>query len=205
MKEKLVELHYGEKIIPCSIKRKRMKSISFRLSKDGTFLQVSCPYLVPDKYIFDKINEYLPKLLAKSNYQKPINGDKVFIFGEEKEINGFSQLNEKEQHKLLKDILLPYCQNKVREYEKFMNIVNPYLVKVRSMSSRYGVNNHRNHSLTFTLSLVHYSFETIDAVIVHELAHDFVSSHNKEFYNIVYKFYPTYKENHKKLRKHIYK
>ena len=42
-------------------------------------------------------------------------------------------------------------------------------------------------------------------VCVHELAHILVYDHSKEFYDVVYKYYPNYKECHTKLRKGEFK
>ncbi len=38
MKTKEHEIKYGEKLIKCVMTDERMKSVTFRLSKDGTFI-----------------------------------------------------------------------------------------------------------------------------------------------------------------------
>ncbi len=205
MKQRVYEIEYGDKKVKCLITYKRMKSIVFRLDRDGSTLRISCPSTVKEDYLKSKIQEVFPKLYGKNSYEKPIEGDELYIFGEKRHIDGFSSLSNDKQKALLKSFLLPYCQKKSGEYSEIMGIDAPYLVKVRDMSSRYGVNNKSKRKLTFALSLVHYAPEIIDSVIVHELAHHYVFNHSKAFYEVVYRYYPSYKIDHTKLRKHIYK
>ena len=73
------------------------------------------------------------------------------------------------------------------------------------MKTRLGSNSRKTNKLAFSLSLVHYSKDIIDSVIVHELAHYYEFNHSFKFYNIVYKYCPNYKILRKKLIKGIYK
>ncbi len=205
MKKRVCEISYGEKRINCEITYKRMRTITFRLSRDGSTLRVSAPIGIKEEYLKSKIQEVFPKLYARSIYEKPIEGDDVYIFGEKRHIDGFSSLSNDKRKALLRSYLLPYCEKKANEYGSIMGVDTPYSIKVRDMSSRYGVNNRTKHTLTFALSLLHYSPDIIDSVIVHELAHHFVFDHSRAFYETVYRYYPSYKENHGKLRKHVYK
>ena len=86
-----------------------------------------------------------------------------------------------------------------------MGVTSSYRVRVRQMKTRWGVNNQRTLSLTFALCLVHYSKEIIESVVIHELAHDKVRNHSKNFYKIVLAYYPDYYFYHKKLTKGQYK
>ena len=70
-------------------------------------------------------------------------------------------------------------------------------VKVKIMKSRYGVYHTKHNYITYSAYLAHYPLELIDYVIVHELCHTKVKSHQKEFYDILVKILP----NHKELRK----
>ena len=85
-----------------------------------------------------------------------------------------------------------------------MGITHTYKIRVRKMKSRYGSNSRKTMSLAFNLSLVHYSPEIIDSVIIHELVHDKVFNHSEKFYNEVYKYCPNYKALKRKLNKGIY-
>ncbi len=205
MQKKVYVIDYRGEKINCEITYKRMRSITFRLSRDGKTFKVSCPPSVKESYLKTKIQEVFPRLYQKSLFEKPENGDDVYIFGEFKHIDGLSSLSDEQKKELYKRLLLPYCEKRVEEYSSLMGINDKYKVKVRSMSSRYGVNNKKTHTLTFALSLIHYSPSIIDSVIVHELAHYFVFDHSNAFYKVVYTYYPSYNVSHTKLRKHIYK
>ena len=90
-------------------------------------------------------------------------------------------------------------------YEQAMNISPYYDVKLRKKNTNYGVNSRRTHTITYNIFLVHFSLEIIDSVIVHELAHHYYFDHSSKFYNVVYNYYPNYKEVHHKLTKEIFK
>ncbi len=165
---------------------------------------VSCPYRTPRDYIEKGIAKYLPKLEKRNEYELPAIGDEVYVFGEKRIIDGFSGFNEGEKSKTLKAILLPYLEERVAYYSSLMGVKKKYQVKVRDMSTRYGVNNRSKGKLTFATLLVYYSKDTIDSVVVHELAHDFVFSHDESFYSYVFRYCPDYKLRHAKLRKHQY-
>lgn len=205
MKQVTYEIEFEGKSFPCYVTYKRVKNISFRMDREGKFMKVSCPARVKESYLIEHIHRVFPKLYQKVDRSSPIEGDTLYLFGKRKEVPGFSLLDEKKQRKYLTNLLLPYCVERVRHYESLMGIEEPYLVKVRAMKSRYGVNNKTRHSVTFALSLVHFSPDIIDSVIVHELAHHFVFNHSKAFYDIVFKFDSDYKTQHGNLRKNIYK
>ncbi len=175
------------------IEKRHMRSLTMRLSKDGNSLIVHAPYFVTKRNIMAFVYDKAPSLIKKSEKRKSsIPENMTPIFGELIE----GTVDEKTK----KALLLEYCVSAQREYEKVMGIP-PYKVKVRTMSSRYGVNNKKTNTITYTTELVGYSKEIINAIIVHELSHHFERNHQKGFYDIVFKYCPNYKELHKKLRK----
>ena len=90
--------------------------------------------------------------------------------------------------------LLMYWQRRFEE-----NIPIPNL-KIRKMKTRWGVCNTKNHNITLNLDLIRYDLECLEYVIIHELSHFLVHSHSKEFWKIVKKYCPNYKDIRKKLR-----
>ena len=117
------------------------------------------------------------------------NGDKIVYKSKE------------DLEKKLKKWFLPILEKRNRYYEQMMGIRKPYNVKIRKMTTRYGSNSGSTHSITYSTILMHYTYDVIDSVIVHELAHHFVRNHSQKFYNVVYKYYPNYKVCHRRLKK----
>ena len=73
-------------------------------------------------------------------------------------------------------------------------------LKIRKMTSRWGVCNIKNHNVTLNLELSKYNIECLNYVIVHELSHFIHPNHSKDFWFLVGKYYPNYKEIRKYLR-----
>ena len=68
------------------------------------------------------------------------------------------------------------------------------------MTSRLGVCNIKNKNITLNLELSKYNIEALDYVIVHELSHLIHPNHSKEFWILVSKYYPNYKQIRKYLK-----
>ena len=178
---------------PVYIQKKNMRSLTMRLNKEQDALLVHAPYFVSKRTIMIFVNEKGPRLIKRAKEKKnAIPSGKASIFGEI--VDNDIDLEEKNR------LLLEYCLSSQRKYEKIMN-VPPYNVKVRNMTSRYGVNNKRTNTITYSTCLIAYSKEIIDSIIVHELSHHFERNHQEGFYRIVCKYCPNYKALHKKLRK----
>ncbi|MBQ2835916.1 MAG: M48 family metallopeptidase [Clostridia bacterium] len=74
-------------------------------------------------------------------------------------------------------------------------------VKVMDATTRYGSCMPTKKNLYFSSRLVMLPDNIIDAIIVHELCHMKYKNHNKEFYDLVAKYIPNYKEIDKWLKK----
>lgn len=191
---------------PCKVEWKRKRTIRYSVRKDGFTLYVSAPFGTSKDYIRKGIQAYMPKLLKKFEFEKPSNeDDEVYIFGEKVYLPDWNQLSQKGQTSYLNKKLLRYVEERTKELAIIMGVRTPYKVKVRNMSSRYGVNSIATVSITYSTILVHYSKPIIDSVIFHELTHDRVRNHSSRFYSELYKYSPDYDKLHAKLRKHQYK
>ncbi|MBE6133168.1 MAG: M48 family metallopeptidase [Erysipelotrichaceae bacterium] len=209
--QKMLSTIYQNKEYPVIIEHKSMrhKSIRFRL-KNGSFM-ISAPYTVSDKHIMKLLEEkYAPLLIAK---EKPpaVGDDFIYLFGSRYSFpsqgqftfsNGeiLSYKDKEEFDKKIRKLYLKIITERVRYYEQLMK-TKEHNVRVRKMSTRYGTNSKKTNTVCFALTLYSYSYQIIDAIIVHELAHDYHFDHSPNFYKVVYNFCPNYKELHKKLRK----
>ena len=85
-------------------------------------------------------------------------------------------------------------------YNVFEEKIPVPILKIRNMSSRWGVCNIKSHNVTLNYQLIKYDITCLDYVIVHELSHFIYHDHQKDFWNLVGKYYPKYKEARKMLK-----
>ena len=77
--------------------------------------------------------------------------------------------------------------------------LEPTGVKITSAKKRFGSCSAKN-SICYSWRLMLYSKEAIDYVVVHELAHIAHKNHGPQFYALIEKYLPDYKEREKLLR-----
>lgn len=77
--------------------------------------------------------------------------------------------------------------------------LHPTGLKVTTARKRYGSCSGRD-SLCFSCFLMNCPEECIDLVVVHELCHIAVKNHGKDFYALLGRYIPDYKERQNKLR-----
>ena len=191
---------------------KRIRNIHFRFD-DGKYI-ISCPKRTPERMIKSGLDKYARKLRDRSTKTQAFGDDYIYLFGQKIPVtypgsvylDSETKITFKDQENFIKKIrkyFLKYMQSRTLFYEERMKAPH-YLVKVRQMKSRYGSNNRYAKTITYSLTLIHYSLEIIDSVIVHELAHCFVYNHSDNFYRIVYNYCPQYDEFRKKLIKAVF-
>ena len=201
----------NDKEYPIEIIRKNNKNTYLRV-KDSKII-VTTNYLTSLTTINKLIKNnttFINKQLTKEDLKKE---DTTFkLFGNSYDIiYGFKDTeieNNKIYTKDLKTLnkyLSKYITNIYNErldyyYHLFEeNIPIPNL-KIRKMISRWGVCNIKNHNVTLNLELSKYNIECLNYVIVHELSHFIHPNHSKDFWFLVSKYYPNYKEVRKYLR-----
>ena len=74
-------------------------------------------------------------------------------------------------------------------------------VKIRDAITRYGSCMPSKKNLYFSSRLIMLPEYVVDAIIVHELCHMKYKYHNDDFYNLVEKYIPNYREIDKWLKK----
>ena len=85
-------------------------------------------------------------------------------------------------------------------YNSFSKKVPYPDLRIRKMTSRWGVCNTRLKTITLNLELIKRDTKYLDYVIVHELSHFIEANHSSRFWKQVSKYYPNYKEVRKKLK-----
>ena len=191
--------------------KKNNKNTYLRV-KDGKII-VTTNYLVGKKEIERLINnntKFINKCLDRyNNKEKDIS---FKLFGNNYDIiYGFPDTgieNNKiytKDEKTLTKYLTKYITNIYEErlnywYHIFTEDIPIPNLKIRKMKSRWGVCNIKNHNVTLNLELSKYDISALDYVIVHELSHFIYPNHSKNFWLLVSKYYPKYKEVRKNLK-----
>lgn len=101
--------------------------------------------------------------------------------------------------KLLKNNTQAILYERLPYWSKVTNIKYNFM-QVRDAKTKYGSCIPKERKLHFSSRLVMLKKEAIDAVIVHELCHIVHPNHSKEFYKLVEKYIPNYKELDKYLK-----
>jgi predicted metal-dependent hydrolase len=86
----------------------------------------------------------------------------------------------------------------IDEISKILN-VKPEKILFRKMKKRWGSCNYKKKILIFNKNLEYLPEELIKHVVIHEMCHLIVRNHNKEFWLLVKKLDPNFKEKEKLL------
>jgi len=195
------------------IKRKNNKNTYIRI-KDNKII-ITTSYLATNSYlkkILDNNYSFLSKALEKDKIKQEkkenfyylgklynviivpsmnfeIDDDNIFV----KSLDYLNKWLKKQTLNIFKE-RLDYWYNIFEE-----NIPTPNL-KIRKMTTRWGVCNKKNNNVTLNSELIKYDIKQIDYVIIHELSHFVHFDHSKDFWTLVSKYCPNYKEQRKILK-----
>ena len=207
-----MKFDYDGETYEVEVIRKNNKNIYIRV-KDNKII-VTCNYLTTKNTINKLINDNIKsisKMIDKSNLRKE-KEDNFYLFGSKYDvIYGFNELEINGNKIYVKDkkMLDKYLDNKIKEvfsehlkyyYDNYLEDIPKPNLKIRKMSTRWGVCNLRNKNVTLNYYLYKYDIECLDYVIVHELSHFIYPDHSKLFWNQVNKYCKNYKELRKKLK-----
>jgi len=123
-----------------------------------------------------------------------------FVLRNEEWISSHYEIQKKKYELYGKDLdeealykkALEIIPGKVEYYSKIMGL-EPSSVKITGAKTRFGSCSGKN-GLCFSWRLMAYPEKAIDYVVVHELAHIRFHDHSKNFYALVEKYMPDYKE-----------
>jgi len=173
--------------------RKNNKNTYIRV-KDDLIIYVTTNIFTKDKYIQKLLIENknaIGKMINKAKRKNELKlenmilGEKTNKSLQEKELKKYANIIFKERLDLI--------------YKKIEEDIPYPTLKLRKMTSRWGVCNKKNLSITINLELIKRDIKYLDYVILHELCHFVCFNHSKEFWNLVLK----YNKNYKKIRKEM--
>ena len=118
-----------------------------------------------------------------------------------------NKIISKDQHELSK-YLFHQCQviftSRLERLKAQFDNLPEFTLKIRKMSTRWGVCNKSSMSITLNSELIKKDVSLIDYVIIHELCHFKYMNHSLEFWQEVEKYYPYHKMARKMLRESQY-
>ena len=79
-------------------------------------------------------------------------------------------------------------------YEHYSRMIPKPSLRIRKMTSRWGVCNIKTHVITLNLELIKRDVCYLDYVIVHEMAHLIYGDHSSAFWRLVGENIPNYKK-----------
>lgn len=85
-------------------------------------------------------------------------------------------------------------------YNKFTKKIPYPKLKIRKMTSRWGVCNIRTHIITLNLELIKRDISYLDYVIIHEMSHLIHGDHSQRFWKLVEDNMPTYKKYREEMK-----
>lgn len=89
--------------------------------------------------------------------------------------------------------LQTYLETALYDWTKKMKLPT-HVFEIMGRKSIWGLNVTNKNIVKFNYYLSHFKPEVTDYLIVHELAHTYEPNHSKNFWNIVKKYFPNYKD-----------
>lgn len=192
------------------LQKKKIKNLYIRFKDDIIYINV--PFLIMERDVYKILDENIISL--RRMMKRDLKRDEPRFLGRDIDIVVISNLKYPEcvNNKLyIKD------RNKVDEaykllaspifkerldyiYNMFVEDIPYPVLKIRKMTSRWGVCNRKNNSITLNLELVKWDIRYIDYVIAHELSHFVHFNHSRAFWETVHQYCPSYKILRKSLR-----
>lgn len=196
------------------IRKKENKNTYLRVKPDLT-LYITTNLLTSDKALYKMIQEnqkqiermYEQQIIKKQNnegfyylgkkYDIIYMQGKDLILGENKVFIGKELDLDKWYKNKAKEIFkehLDLC------YKNFTRKIPYPSLKIRRMTSRWGVCNYKDITVTLNLELIKKDISFLDYVIYHELSHLIEHNHSSRFWSVVEENCSNYKEIRKLMK-----
>ena len=199
------------------VEKKRMKNMYFRFP-DAHTLYVTCPHLTTNSSILSFINKNikpLSKMQAKA--QRNDESDEYFCFKGKRYIRVFDESlksvtfddtfvyakDDQMLEKYIKKYTKSYFEDEINYIKCFFDNIPEFRLRIRKMTTRWGVCNRTDKVVTLNSELVKRTKEELDYVIIHELCHFYEGNHSSRFWEHVSRYCPNYKEIRKVMKEAI--
>lgn len=199
---------------------KQVKNINMRISSKGEVVVSANPFVPMDKiddFVSSKVSWIvkLQKSMQERSQRTMIDDKHIVLFGNSLKIRRttgkynhvsydkdtlYVQCREQaDPEKVVRQFLDKLCKDVFLDVATltFRSLSDYHLefpeVKIRDMKSRWGSCTPAKNSITLNRKLIHYPFEFIEYVVLHEFVHFIQPNHSKAFYNIIENYMPDYK------------
>ena len=182
------------------------RNIRFGFYPKENYFIIRCRYLTSKRFLDKFVDDNKESFIEIYNKNKnKINNINEYFLGEKIEdvikenkynlnLNGDFYVSN---YELIYSIFLKFFNEETQR----LNLSNKYKLKVKNnIKTYYGTNYYSKKIITLNSMLIHYDEKIIKSVIDHELAHDKIRNHSKEFYNLVLSYCPDYRILHNKLK-----
>lgn len=209
-----MEITLDNKTFKVFITKKNNKNMYLRVKKDGIY--ITCNYFVTKGMIISFIEKNKDSIIQISEKveKKEKKKEEFYYLGNRYDViilNTISKIEfvedkvfvknktylntflKKEAERIFNE-RLGICYNLFEE-----DIPYPELL-IGKMTRKWGYCNKNKKLIKLNFELIKYSINEIDYVIIHELSHLIEFNHSKNFWNIVKKYKPDYKESTKVLK-----
>ncbi len=165
--------------------RSKRKTIQMEVRPDLSVL-----VRVPKKMTEQEIQDFV---LSHRNWLK-----KAILRTEERNRN-FAQWESPEQQQILQKAAEEYLPKRTAHWAELMGLF-PTGIRITDATTRFGSCSAKNR-ICYSRRLMIYPKPAIDYVIVHELAHIKQKNHSSDFYSLVARYLPDWKERRELLKK----
>ena len=199
---------------------KQVKNINMRISSKGEVVVSANPFVPMDKiddFVSSKVSWIVKhqKSMQERSQKSMIDDKHIILFGNSLKIRKttgkynhvsydkdtlYVQCREQaDPEKVIRQFLDKLCRDVFLDIATltFRSLSDYHLefpdVKIRDMKSRGGSCTPAKNSITLNRKLIHYPFEFIEYVVLHEFVHFIQPNHSKAFYNIIENYMPDYK------------
>lgn len=199
---------------------KQVKNINMRISSKGEVVVSANPFVPMNKiddFVSSKVSWIVKhqKSMQERSQKSMIDDKHIVLFGNSLKIRKttgkynhvsydkdtlYVQCREQaDPEKVIRQFLDKLCRDVFLDIATltFRSLSNYHLefpdVKIRDMKSRWGSCTPAKNSITLNRKLIHYPFEFIEYVVLHEFVHFIQPNHSKAFYNIIENYMPDYK------------
>ena len=178
-----MKFSYKEESIDVIVSKKRTtKHTYIRVKSDGK-IYVSTNIFTTDKYIKKLLHDEEKSICRMIEAEKKKKKNNYDIY----------KWYKKEAKKIFKE-RLDYL------HSTFSRKIPSVSLRIRKMSTRWGVCNTKSHVITLNLELIKRDIKYLDYVIIHELSHLIYPNHSHDFWDLVGENCKDYKKIKKEMK-----